>query len=82
MEIGFLPWRISSLTLSILMSSVLTIMHNYVCVHVRTSVLLLVEAHVQWNNELEPVLPLGNITVSLILSQFIMVGVRIGPSNC
>ena len=37
-------------------SSVLTIMnegHNYICVHIRTLVLVLVEAHVQWNNELD-----------------------------
>ena len=40
--ISFLPGRISSLSLSVLMSSVLT---NYVCVHVRISVQVLVEAH-------------------------------------
>ena len=28
----------------------------YVCVHVRTLILVLAEAHVQWNNELEQVL--------------------------
>ena len=41
-EISFLPGRISSLTLSVLMSSVLT---NYVSVHVCISVQVLVEAH-------------------------------------
>ena len=40
--VSFLPGRISSLTLSVLMSSVLT---NYVRVHVRISVQVLVEAH-------------------------------------
>ena len=41
-EIGFLPGRISSLTLSVLMSSVLT---DCVSVHVCISVQVLVEAH-------------------------------------
>ena len=65
MEISFRPRRISSLTLSFLMSSVLTI---YVRVHVRTLAPVLFEAHVQWNNELEQVLLLGSITISLTLS--------------
>ena len=48
MEIGFLPGRISLLTLSGLMSSVLT---NYVSVHVCISVEVLVEARAveQWS---------------------------------
>ena len=45
----FLPGRISSLTLSVLMSSVLT---NYVYMYVHISVQVLVEAQ-QWNNEHE-----------------------------
>ena len=50
MEISFLPWRISSLTLLVLMSSVVT---NYVSVHV--SVQVLVEAHAveQWKLNIE-----------------------------
>ena len=40
--VGFLPGRISSLTLSVLMSSVLT---NYVSVHVCILVQVLVKAH-------------------------------------
>ena len=46
----FLPGRISSLTLLVLMSPVLTITNNYVRVHVCILV------HEQCNNELEQVL--------------------------
>ena len=42
MEISFIPGKVSSLTLSVLMPSVLT---NYVRVHVHISVQVLVEAH-------------------------------------
>ena len=39
----------------------------YVRVHICTLVLVLVEAHVQWNNELDQVLLLKSMTVSLTL---------------
>ena len=68
MEISFLPGRISSLTLSFLMSSVLTIneMNNYVGVH--ACVCILGAKHMQWNSKLEQVLLLGTIVVLLTLS--------------
>ena len=55
----------------------------YICVHVRTFVLVLDEAHVQWNKELEQVLLLGGITVSLTFpllmftTVIIMVGIKV-----
>ena len=51
------------LTLLVLMSSVLT---NYVSVHVCILVQVLVKAH-EWNDEVEYVLLLGSINVSLTL---------------
>ena len=60
MEISFLPRRISSLMLSVLMSSVLTIMNEG---HVYRCLL----KHMQWNNELEEVLLLGSTIVLLTL---------------
>ena len=45
-EIGFLPRRISSLTLSVTHNAG----HNYVHVHVRTSVQVLLEEAHKWNS--------------------------------
>ena len=65
MEISFLPGKISSLTLSVLIPSVLT---NNVGVHVHISVQVLVEAHAveQW------VLLLGSIIVFLTLVPIVL----------